>query len=214
MGDDRDGTLQIQFARAPLAGKVKTRMIPHLTPLQACELHCDLVLWTARELVNSRLGTVELSVAGDPAHPLFERCLQLGVDTLTRQSSQDLGQNMHRAILAGLAAYSKVVLVGSDCPAIDKAYLGKAVRALEVAPLVFGPARDGGYVLIGARQICWEVFASIDWGTATVYAETLARLRELNWGWEELPPLADIDRPADQAIWQALSVKRPLTATR
>jgi uncharacterized protein len=199
-----DRTLFIQFARSPVAGKVKTRMMPHLTPAQACELHSELVLWTCRMLINSGLGAVELAVAGDAAHPLFERCRALGLSALTAQVGNDLGENMYSAIRHGLARYDAVVLVGSDCPALDKDYLLKALGALERSALVLGPAVDGGYVLIGARQVCPQLFAGIPWGTAHVYNETAVRLQQLGWQWQALAPLEDIDRPEDLPLWQAV----------
>jgi uncharacterized protein len=198
------GTLFIQFARAPVAGEVKTRMIPHLSPAQACDLHRDLVLWTCRRLIDAALGAVELAVAGDKGHPLFERCRALGLETLTTQAGGDLGHNMYCAIRDGLARYESVVLVGSDCPALDEGYLRAALAALDTAPLVLGPATDGGYVLIGARQICPELFRGVPWGTSQVYAETALRLRQLGWEWVELKALADIDRPEDLPGWHTL----------
>jgi rSAM/selenodomain-associated transferase 1 len=197
-------TLLIQFARSPVVGRVKTRMIPHLSPQQACDLHEQLVLWTCHTLVEAKLGAVELAVAGDAGHPLFSRCLELGVSALTLQPGQDLGENMYSGIAAGLSRYDRVVLVGSDCPSLDAHYLASALRALDRAPLVLGPAADGGYVLIGARQITPALFEGIPWGTGTVYAETLARLRQAGWNWEALDVLQDIDRPRDLPHWQAL----------
>ena len=197
-------TLLLQFARAPLAGRVKTRMLPHLTATQACDLHCDLVLWTSATLADSGLGDVELSVAGDSAHPLFEQCRELGVGTLSPQCGADLGERMYRAIRDGLQRYTKVILVGSDCPGIDRAYLAQARSALDTAPLVLGPAQDGGYVLIGAREIHRELFAGIPWGTGCVYADTVKSIRKLGLDWAELPVLADVDRPEDLAAWLAL----------
>ena len=196
--------LLLQFARAPKVGAVKTRMMPHLSAEQACALHSELVLWTCRQLVTSGFGTVQLQVAGDTDHPLFERCRGLGAARVTRQVGRDLGERMCNALAAALTHYGRVVLVGSDCPAIDRAYLALALRALEQQSLVLGPAEDGGYVLIGARTVCPEMFEAIPWGTGEVYAETSRRLRRLGRSWEELPALADVDRPADLGGWRAL----------
>ena len=198
------GTLLIQFARAPVVGAVKTRMTPHLSPEQACALHSELVLWTCRTLVDSGYGSVELAVTGATDHPLFQRCRGYGVTAVTRQWGEGLGERMFNALAAGLARHDRVVLVGSDCPSIDRSYLAAALAALERQTLVLGPAEDGGYVLVGARAIRPEMFEGIPWGTDRVYAETARRLRQLNRTWAALPPLADIDRPEDLAIWRAL----------
>lgn len=198
-------TLFIQFARSPLVGAVKTRMTPYLSPQQACDLHQALVLWTCRTLVAAKLGAVELAVAGDSVRPLFKECMELGLTALTQQQGEDLGENMYCAIAQGLSRYEKVVLVGSDCPSLDESYLAAALAALERVPLVLGPADDGGYVLIGARQIVPALFEGIAWGGADVFASTVERLRQLGWRWEELASLPDIDRPEDLPIWQALA---------
>lgn len=198
------GCLFIQFAREPVAGAVKTRMTPYLSPEQACQLHCELVLWTCRNLLAARQGAVELCVAGETDHALFQRCRELGVAAVTRQHGTDLGERMYKAIADGLSRYSSVVLVGSDCPGMDGAYLGGALQGLQEAPLVFGPANDGGYVLVGASRVVPEVFEGISWGSDRVYAQTLEALQRLGLRWQELPFLADIDRPEDLPVWRAM----------
>lgn len=204
MAVDAGEVLLIQFARAPLPGRVKTRMMPHLSATDACNLHCELVLWTCRRLLDSGLGKVELSVAGGAAYPLFERCREMGVARIREQSGRDLGQRMYRALLAGLVDHDRVILVGSDCPGIDEAYLGRALLSLEHAPVVLGPATDGGYVLIGASRIHEQVFEDIPWGTDQVFARSIAALDAAGLDWEALPELADIDRPRDLSIWESL----------
>ena len=208
MADKLNSTLLIQFARAPLAGQVKTRMMPCLTAQEACELHCELVLWTSASLAGSGLGEVRLSVAGDATHALFVQCRELGVSRISQQSGADLGERMYRAIQGGLQHYTNVILVGSDCPAIDGSYLAQALRALQGAPLVLGPAQDGGYVLVGAREIYRELFEDIPWGTEQVYGKTLESIRKLDLNWAELPVLADVDRPEDLAAWKILRDRR------
>ena len=204
MDADPGSALLIQFAKAPETGAVKTRMLPHLSRHQARELHAELVLWTCRRLTAAGLGAVELAVAGDTGYPLFRECLASGVSAIYRQQGGDLGERMYRAMRGGLARFDRVILVGSDCPWIDRPYLQAALEALESAPLVLGPALDGGYVLIAARQVRPELFSRISWGTAAVLAETRGRLEGLGWRWSELSVLRDIDRPEDLSAWQAL----------
>jgi len=207
------GALLIQFAREPQVGRVKTRMIPVLSASRACDLHCELTLWTCRELLASGLGQVELSVAGDTGHALFEQCLQMGVARITRQRGADLGMRMYNALQDGLARYENVILVGSDCPGIDRAYLSMAIQALHTAPIVLGPAMDGGYVLIGARAIDEAVFRGIPWGSDQVYAKTLVALAALEMDWVALPCLRDIDRPEDLAVWELSGGSTPRHTT-
>lgn len=196
--------LLLQFARAPAVGRVKTRMMPQLTAQQACDLHCELVLWTTRQLVGCGLGDVELWSTGAAVHPLFRQCQELGVTAVSQQTGADLGERMYRALRAGLARYDKVILVGSDCPGLDDTYLRRAVAGLDTAPVVLGPATDGGYVLIGARQVDSAMFQNIAWGTAQVYRQTTDALGRLNMEWLALDALQDVDRPEDLAAWEAI----------
>ena len=167
-------------------------------------MHCELVDWTCRTLVGAALGDVELHVSGDMEHALFRDCLDAGAARLLPQRGDDLGARMHNALASALARAERVVLVGSDCPAIDREYLVEALDALERVPVVLGPALDGGYVLIGTREIDPGIFRGVAWGTGKVLAQTVERLRQLGWRWKELRALADIDRPEDLTAWQAV----------
>ena len=204
MAANREPLLFVQFARSPQEGRVKTRMMPHLSASEACELHCQLTLWTCGQLLNCGLGAVELSVAGDTDHALFRQCEAMGIIRLTTQHGSDLGERMFNAVAQGLGHYEYVIVVGSDCPGIDASYLEQAVEALQVSPVVVGPATDGGYVLIGARQIKDEIFQGIPWGSDQVYTQTRLALTRSGLTWAELPYLADIDRPEDLPLWEAL----------
>lgn len=194
--------LLLQFAREPVPGRVKTRLLPTLSPEQACELHCELVMWTARQLLDARLGQVQVCVAGDPAASLFAQCTAAGVASVSRQQGADLGERMFNALECGLQNHSRVILVGSDCPAITPAYLGLAVDALAHADVVIGPAEDGGFVLIGVTAVQPAMFSSVQWGTSEVYRVTRENLQRLQLRCAELPTLADIDRPEDLMLWE------------
>jgi len=193
-----------QFAKAPEPGRVKTRMLPQLSALEACALHEELVRWTCATLLESALGAVELWVAGDPAHAVFRDCASPGQLALRQQVGADLGRRMQHALNDGLARADRVLLVGSDCPALCRGYLQQALTALNDADLVLGPALDGGYVLIGARRPVDAVFVDIGWGGSAVLAETLARALTAGISVTRLQSLQDIDRPEDLRHWRAL----------
>lgn len=197
-----------QFAKAPQPGRVKTRMQPVLSAEQACVLHSELVQWTSETLVNAALGPVELWVSGTPEHPLFKTCEAYGVASVCCQHGPDLGARMQYALASGLARYENVMLVGSDCPALDADYLAAAATALGDHDLVLGPAHDGGYVLLGACCPVDALFADMPWGTDQVFALTFARARQAGWRVAVLPALQDIDRPEDLPHWRSLQVLR------
>ncbi len=196
--------LLLQFAREPVPGRVKTRMLVQLSAEQACELHSDMVLWTCERLVGARLGDVEVCVAGSRQHPLFRQCLALGAARVTQQRGADLGERMFAALERGLTGYRKVLLVGSDCPQLDADYLQAALDALDEVPVVIGPALDGGYVLIGAQQMDRRIFQAVPWGSGEVYAQTLANIAAAGLAVSSLQPLADVDTPGDLPVWNAL----------
>lgn len=117
-----------------------------------------------------------------------------------RQQGADLGERMHLALSAALETAESAVLIGCDCPWLDGDYLDRAFAALERGrAAVFGPAADGGYVLVGLRQSCAALFRQVDWGGDAVMAQTRVKLRNLALAWEELPVLHDIDEPQDLA---------------
>ena len=201
---ERGELLLIQFARVPVSGRVKTRLIPALGEEGACQLHIDLMQHCCQQLLAAELAPVELWLDSEVEHPAVAACAAQGA-VLRCQYGADLGQRMHHALLDGLARYRRVVLVGSDCPGIDSQYLRQANHGLDTAPLCLGPATDGGYVLIGACRSDPGLFEGVEWGADTVLADTLANVGRLGWGVEVLSELADIDRPGDLPVWQEIT---------
>jgi rSAM/selenodomain-associated transferase 1 len=178
--------LIIVFARAPVAGQVKTRLIPRLGPEGAARLQRRLIraaLRTARAV-----GRVELHVTRP--HSWLHG---LGVP-LRLQRGRDLGERMYHA----LRGHYPTVLIGSDAPALRAADLRRALRLLHGGTdVVLAPAEDGGYALIAARRIDARVFAGIRWGTNDVLARTLDNLRRCGLSYRLLRTVWDVDRPAD-----------------
>ncbi len=198
----------MQFTRAPIPGQVKTRLIPVCSAAEACAIHRELTLWTCRTLIDSKLGSVILSVAGEASSELFQQCRDMGVESIWSQGEGDLGKRMHAALSAALRQFDHVVLVGSDCPQLDRHYLARALAALETVPCVIGPAADGGYVLLGMTQVAQELFQGIDWGTSAVLAQTRRALVQIGWTHIELDVLRDIDRPEDIELWESIKRER------
>ena len=183
-------------------------MLGTLSPADACALHCELTLWTLQRVLAWGRADVELSVAGDPAHAFFVQAHALGDLQLSVQAAGDLGQRMYEALRSGLCNYDRVLLIGSDCPAISPGYLERAADALNTHDLVLGPATDGGYVLIGARKIDPTLFEGVDWGSEQVFAQTIERAQRRGIEWTALEALSDIDRPEDLPLWHSFREAR------
>jgi rSAM/selenodomain-associated transferase 1 len=189
-------TALLVFARAPTAGRVKTRLAPLLGAQGAARLHARLVERTLRTARAAGIGPVYLYCAPGVNGKVFRRLRERFGVRLRPQGRGDLGARMDRA----LRAHPGAVLIGSDCPAFRPADLRAAARALRSgADAVLAPAEDGGYALIGVRRSARALFAGVEWGSARVLAQTRARLKRLGWRWKELRTVWDVDRPADLA---------------
>ena len=199
------------FAKAPIPGQVKTRMQPQLSPRQSADLHLQLLEHMLASLRRWAVAPITLVIAGE--HPCWQVLeSQFGVE-LQQQVSGDLGNRMAHAAKEALQHSEQVVLLGSDCPFITRAYLQSAFRFLQQGvDVVFGPADDGGYVLLGLSDMRPSLFEDIDWGTENVLMQSC---RKLQGGYVCLPSLKDIDRPEDILSLEAVpAFKRWLCCAR
>ncbi|MDH5436191.1 MAG: TIGR04282 family arsenosugar biosynthesis glycosyltransferase [Gammaproteobacteria bacterium] len=193
----KNGRLMI-FAKAPVAGEVKTRMIPALTPVQAAELQHHFILDTLQKSTQNNLATVELWCSPDTNHSVFKHCANQFPVSLHTQIGDDLGERMENAFSSGLTSSDWTIIIGTDCPSLSIDDLDKAMHKLEHGyQAVIQPARDGGYVLIGLTQNSSTLFTNIDWGTSQVFTQTRERLDKLGWRYVVLEERQDIDRPVD-----------------
>jgi uncharacterized protein len=194
----RQPCLIVVFAKAPLAGYAKTRLIPALGAQGAADLALRMLRHAIHEALAAGLGPVELCCAPNAGHPAFSAAADARL-ILTDQGEGDLGQRMARAINRGLEQSDKVLLIGTDAPALDAAVLRSAAAALDRHDAVFVPALDGGYVLVGLRRSVREIFEDMPWSTPLVMARTRERLAQpgVAVSHVELAPLPDVDEPAD-----------------
>lgn len=190
------------FAKAPVAGTVKTRLAPVLGLEGAARLHARLVEHALAEAVAAGMGPVELWCAPDTSHAFFAECARRHGVRLRPQCEGELGLRMADAFAAVGAEGAALVLIGSDCPALDRHALAAAGRALASHDAAIAPAEDGGYGLVALAEPCAALFDGIAWGTATVMAETRRRLAASGLRWHELPRTWDVDRPEDYARLQ------------
>jgi rSAM/selenodomain-associated transferase 1 len=177
------------FAKEPVPGRVKTRLIPELGADGAARLAAEMLERTMEEALATGLA-VELCGEPDPA-AWFE-----GDVAKIAQGGGDLGQRLARAANRVLAD-EPLLLIGADCPSLDRRRLGAAADSLAAHDAVIHPAEDGGYVLLGLARFDRSLFEGIAWSTATVGADTIARIEALGWTLDVRATLADVDEPAD-----------------
>jgi rSAM/selenodomain-associated transferase 1 len=195
-------TALIVFAKAPVAGQAKTRLIPALGAEGAAALAARLLQHTLAQGAAAGFGALELCAAPDAHHPALVAAARAHGAALGVQGDGDLGARMQRALSRRLATHARVLLIGTDAPALDTAVLREAAAALAAHDAVFVPALDGGYALVGlARQTAApaRLFDGIAWSTAAVMATTRERAAEIGLRMALLAPLPDIDEPADLA---------------
>lgn len=194
----------ILFTRAPRPGAVKTRLIPLLGPAGAAAVHRRLVehaLGAAREAVARRGARLAVVHDGGSRE---EMAAWLGDDLFFGpQAGGDLGDRMRAAFAQAFAeGAGRAVLIGADAPGLDAAALGEAFDRLPGEEIVFAPAADGGYALVGMtaeafRRGTPHFDPGIPWGTERVLALSLGRLRDRGRTAGLLPTVADVDRPED-----------------
>jgi len=172
--------LVILFTRYPQAGKCKSRLIPALGAEGALKIYNQLVSHILKQLHFIRSSTetsLTIFCTGGSQHQIQEwlnnsyNCKE--------QKGKDLGERMAGALTWGLETQRDTILIGSDCPDIDKTVLQTGFQALKNRDIVIGPAYDGGYYLIGVNanldpKLCKKLFVNIPWGSDTVFSETLA----------------------------------------
>lgn len=186
----------LQFAKAPLLGQVKTRLEPSLHTTQCLRLHKALVEYQFGVQLASAVTNLELWCSAE--HDFFRQLTENSGVRVAVQQGPTLGDRMANAFIDRLKQYNRVIIIGSDCPAIDGEYITQALESLDDhVPAVFGPATDGGYVLVGLNRLHLKLFTGIPWGSGEVMAVTRNRLKDMGWRWKELSALPDIDRPDD-----------------
>jgi len=185
------------FAKAPLPGLAKTRLIPALGAQGAADLARRFLLRAVQEAHSANLGPVELCVTPAPTEEVWRTLPLPAAVQWTDQGEGDLGERMARAAQRVLDCGEAVLLTGTDCPELKAAQLQQAAAALKRSDATLVPAFDGGYVLLGLNRFHRSLFEGIAWSTDSVATETVQRLKQLEWSVQYLPMLHDIDQPED-----------------
>jgi len=203
-------TALIVLAKAPEASK--SRLAAAIGADAAARVAAALLKDALRRAEDSGLRPRTLSWKGPGGHPWRDRAAARGW-RIVPQPSGDLGARMREALADALARAPRALLLGTDCPDLDARLLVRAARWLDGADVVLGPARDGGYVLIGAARRALphldHLFFGIRWGNADVAATTRARAADCGLVMRETEPLRDLDDADDLG---ALAARHPFLA--
>lgn len=189
------------FTRTPIVGQTKTRLATLLGNQGAMNAHIELVEGCLARL--QMISEVECSLWVTEMSSLVETWSEVSGFTLCLQRGDDLGARMYNTLNYMLETAGAAVLMGTDCPDIDAKYVRSAFTALQTNDLVFAPAEDGGYGLVGMRDVArtaaQTVFEDISWGGSQVLAQSLAAAADIGLQVATLPTIWDVDTPAD---WQ------------
>lgn len=187
--------------KAPVPGRVKTRLAADIGEEEACLAY--------RRLVEHQIGQIpvgwRIEVHVDPPDAGAVMQAWLGSRPVyVPQPEGDLGVRLTAALNQGATAGTgpvgrfPLIFLGGDCPYLDEAALAEAAKSLESHEVVLGPAVDGGYVLIGMNKPHPELFQGIEWSTERVLGQTLERARRAGLSVALLPEREDVD---DLASW-------------
>ena len=182
------------FVRNPELGKVKTRLAKTIGNEKA--LHIYNLLLDHTNNVVKRVNTDKAVFYSDYINSndqwKNDGFLQL------MQKGNELGEKMTNAFLKAFnLGYKKVIIIGSDCFDLDENIINQAFANLNDDEVVLGPAKDGGYYLLGMKAFYPSLFRNKAWSTESVLSDTLLDISKLNISFKLLPTLSDIDEEKD-----------------
>jgi rSAM/selenodomain-associated transferase 1 len=189
------------MTKAPLAGKVKTRLVPPLTAEEAAELNKNFLRDTARTIMQAIAGQGARGVA--VYTPVGAEFAYAGVLPKCFRFLPQRGKTFGTRLLLAASdlfrcGFASLCLIDSDSPTIPASSFSEAIRQLKHSGdrVVLGPCEDGGYYLIGLKALHRELFQRIDWSTGHVFEQTLQRAAEAGLEVKILPQGYDVDDAA------------------
>ncbi len=186
------------FVKAPLVGTVKTRLAAAVGHWEATQLYRRLGRLLVRVTAAPHYRTAVWYAPARKGRAVRAWLRGPWVSSFRPQVNGDLGCRLQAAFASHFAeGAARVVVIGSDCPAVGRQIVVQAFRALEHCDVVLGPALDGGYYLLGLKGPHPSLFDAIPWSSARVLAETEARARTLSLATSRLAPLRDVDTLTD-----------------
>jgi len=193
----------IIFVKAPIAGRVKTRLSPHLSQKEILRLYRSFLRMITEGC--SALEGIDRFMGCTPTKDdifLSSLARQYGYGRF-EQRGKSLGERLINAFRDHFdMGYRKVVIIGSDSPTVPIGFIRDAFRILNKREFVIGPCNDGGYYLVGAKRLYEEVFKGIPWDTSGVLNKTLDRLDRMDVDYFLLPFWYDVDRIEDLEFYK------------
>ena len=190
------------FVRTPRPGKVKTRLARSLGNEKAAEFYRLCTDATLKEIGQLSRDVERYISFAEPINKYEIRRLAALGFKVTVQEGESLGQRLRNAFGSVLQNRAlKVVIVASDVPDLSARIMTEAISSLDNSDVVIGPCYDGGYYLIGMKELHEELFHGISWGTECVYQQTLDAAKKKGLIVSQLPLLIDIDTEADLRQW-------------
>ena len=184
-------SLLLVFSKNPTLGKVKTRLAKTIGKEKALKVYKALLKKTA-----SVLEELEVDIHLYYSDFIEKDDLFSTVATQKkRQTGEQLGERMSNAFRESLISYDKVVIIGTDLWTLEIQDIKNAFRALENHAAVIGPSTDGGYYLLGIKEVIPQIFLNKQWGTSSVLPNTLKDLKSIKY--HLLPEKNDIDTFSD-----------------
>ena len=184
------------FAKAPVPGQVKTRLIPALGAEGAAELAQRMLIDTWEQASSVTVADSEICASPDLSHPDWQGMLPAGA-TVSAQGEGDLGERLSNAAKRVIRDGQHVIFIGTDCPNLTERRLREACWELESHDAVMHPTFDGGYALLGIKAFDPSIFSGISWSTDSVARETMGKIKALGWSLHLGKTLQDIDEPED-----------------
>ncbi|KXW56950.1 TIGR04282 family arsenosugar biosynthesis glycosyltransferase [Ferrovum sp. PN-J185] len=188
----------IMFAKAPIRGFAKTRLIPHLGLDNTAYLAKNLILHNLNTLNSCDfIDSVELIVTSNNLFFDWSELINNPKVRITQQCDGSLGDRLIHAAQQFYDNNTKLLIIGTDCIEIDKHILLDAFNTLDNFDTVICPAYDGGFTLLGLKKFDPHIFKNIMWSTEKVANQTMDNILELGYSLKQLKTLHDIDDISD-----------------
>lgn len=201
----------IIFIRAPLQGKVKTRLAKTLGNEKAAEFYRLCTDATISEVSRLSPEVVKYIFVAEPVSGYETGYLAHQGFKIDVQEGDDLGQRLCNAFSRVFEkGAQKAIILASDVPDLTTGIIEEALSGLSKSDVVIGPCYDGGYYMIGMKELHEELFRDISWGTEQVFQQTIMAVKESRLKVRQLPVLIDMDTEADLYRWMEIKGKKNL----